>query len=110
MNGVRAGRMSDASVKNMVRDTFNLAASSFGTPPLFFWDLFGRRTVELAPVRADDRVLDVCCGTGASAVPAAAIAGTDGSVVGIDLAEQLLNLAKEKALKQGLRNVEFRIG
>jgi len=55
-------------------------------------------------------VLDVGCGTGASALPAAEIVGPRGRVVGVDLAERLLAIARGKAESQGLANVEFRTG
>lgn len=57
-----------------------------------------------------DRVLDVCCGTGASAIPAAVCVGSTGQVLGIDIAESLLELARNKSRQQGLKNIEFRYG
>jgi SAM-dependent methyltransferase len=56
------------------------------------------------------RVLDVCCGSGASAIPAAEAVGSQGTVLGIDLADNLLALARAKARDHGLQNVEFRSG
>ena len=55
-------------------------------------------------------MLDVCCGSGASAIPAAEIVGTDGEVVGVDLAENLLELARAKAKQRGLTNIQFQSG
>jgi SAM-dependent methyltransferase len=55
-------------------------------------------------------VLDACCGTGASAIPAAEAVGADGRVVGVDLAENLLTLARVKAQRRSLSHVEFRLG
>jgi len=55
-------------------------------------------------------VLDVCCGSGASAIPAAKSVGPRGSVTGVDLAENLLELARSKAKQQGLENVNFQPG
>lgn len=55
-------------------------------------------------------MLDVCCGSGASALPAAEITGETGSVLGMDLSERLLALARNKARERGLRNTEFRAG
>jgi SAM-dependent methyltransferase len=56
------------------------------------------------------RVLDVCCGAGASAMPAAEAVGEQGFVLGIDLAQNLLTLARAKAKARGLGNTEFRVG
>jgi len=55
-------------------------------------------------------VLDLCCGAGASAFPAARAVGPAGQVLGIDLAAPLLDLARRGAARQGLANIEFRQG
>jgi len=90
--------------------TYNAAADCFDASPLSFWDYFGRRTIELASPPIASRVLDVCCGTGASALPAAEVVGPTGKVIGIDLAEQLLELARTKAVQRNLGNIEFELG
>src|SRR5262249_16302573 len=77
---------------------YNAAADQCDAPANSFWDRFGRGTVDRLKLRAGARVLDVCCGAGASAIPAAERAGSGGSVLGIDLAENLLDLARAKAL------------
>lgn len=87
--------------------TYNFTADFFDHPALGFWDRCGRRTVELLDLRPGMRVLDVCCGTGASALPAAEAVGDKGKVTGVDLAENLLRLAREKAGSLRLGNVEF---
>jgi ubiquinone/menaquinone biosynthesis C-methylase UbiE len=90
--------------------TYNAAADFFDASPLSFWHYFGRRTVELLSLSTGSRVLDVCCGTGASALPAAKTIGPTGKVVGIDLARELLKLARAKAVQQRLENVQFEVG
>ena len=90
--------------------TYNAAADFFDASPLSFWDYFGRRTIELASLPSGSRVLDVCCGTGASALPAAEAVGPTGNVMGIDLAKQLLESARTKAIQRRLGNIEFEIG
>lgn len=87
--------------------TYNAAADHFDAGPLAFWDRYGRRTVERLALAAGSTVLDVGCGSGASAIPAAEIVGPAGRVVGIDLAERLLALARAKATERRLANVEF---
>jgi SAM-dependent methyltransferase len=61
-------------------------------------------------LNAGGRVLDVCCGSGASAIPAAEAVGPRGFVLGVDLADNLLTLARAKAKDRGLTNTEFRVG
>ncbi|PSB39704.1 class I SAM-dependent methyltransferase, partial [Chamaesiphon polymorphus] len=92
---------------NKAKTTFNSAADYFDAPALSFWNRFGQRTIELADLQPGMQVLDVCCGTGASAIPAAIEAGATGSVLGVDLADGLLELARQKSQQQGLTNIEF---
>jgi ubiquinone/menaquinone biosynthesis C-methylase UbiE len=60
------------------------------------------RVLEAAGVQQGDRVLDVACGTGILARKAAELVGTDtahpnGSVIGIDINEGMLAVARQKA-------------
>ena len=90
--------------------TYNAALDFYDASPLGFWDYFGRRTIELASLPVGSRVLDVCCGAGASALPAAEAVGPTGNVIGVDLANQLLESARTKAIQRRLGNIEFEIG
>jgi ubiquinone/menaquinone biosynthesis C-methylase UbiE len=87
--------------------TYNFTADFFDDPALGFWDRCGRRTVRLLGLEPGMRVLDVCCGTGASALPAAKAVGNVGRVIGVDLSENLLELAQQKAKALQLGNIEF---
>jgi ubiquinone/menaquinone biosynthesis C-methylase UbiE len=89
---------------------FNTASDYFDDPALSFWNRYGQNTINRLALSQGDRVLDVCCGSGASAIPAAVSVGSTGSVLGVDIAESLLELARHKSQKQGLRNIEFRCG
>lgn len=53
-----------------------------------------------------DRVLDIGCGAGQSSRHAARLAGR-GSVLGIDISDELLAAARRRAADDGLRNVTF---
>jgi SAM-dependent methyltransferase len=90
--------------------TYNAAADSYDQPPLSFWDRYGRRTIDRLPLQPGMSVLDVCCGMGGSAIPAAQRVGPQGRVIAIDLAEQLLKKASRRAANLGLSNVDFRKG
>ena len=88
--------------------TYIAAADHYLHPPLGFWDRWGAATVARLPLSSGDAVLDVCCGAGASALPAARAVGPSGNVLGLDLAEPLLALARQRAATLGLGNVSFR--
>lgn len=92
-----------------VAAAYNHAADFYDHAANAFWDRFGRRTVERIGIAPGARVLDVCCGAGASALPAAHAAGPVGSVLGVDLAAGLLGLARSKAEAEGLTNCAFRV-
>jgi ubiquinone/menaquinone biosynthesis C-methylase UbiE len=98
-----------ADVKRRVSSAYNSAADHYDHAANTFWDRFGRRTVERLGVRPGAVVLDLCCGSGASALPAARAAGPGGRVVGVDLAPELIRLAQSKAQRLGLANIEFRV-
>ena len=103
MSDVDAARAKAASTYNAASDRYDDAANSF-------WSRFGERTIERLALKPGERVLDVCCGSGASALPAAERVGPSGSVLGVDLAERLLERARAKAAARGLANTEFRVG
>src|SRR5215469_5426999 len=95
--------------KEKAAATYDAAADHFDDEPLCFWDRIGKRTVANLKLPAGAKVLDVGCGTGASALPAAHAVGKNGSVVGVDLATRLLERARTKAQAAALDNVEFRL-
>src|SRR5436309_2055517 len=108
--------MSEASSKEEIMEpaklkaatTYNAAADHFDDGPLAFWDRYGRGTIERLRLKPGSAVLDVGCGSGASAIPAGKAVGPHGRVVGVDLAERLLAMARAKADAQKLPNIEFR--
>jgi ubiquinone/menaquinone biosynthesis C-methylase UbiE len=106
---VKQGQTSYAEQERAAR-TYNSASDRYDDPANSFWERFGRRTVERLKLQPGMRVLDVCCGSGASALPAAEMVGPTGYVLGVDLAENLLELARRKAANRELDQVEFRVG
>jgi ubiquinone/menaquinone biosynthesis C-methylase UbiE len=83
--------------------TYNAAADTYDDPANSFWERFGRRTIERLDLEPGTRVLDVCCGSGASALPAAQAVGPSGRVIGVDLADKLLGRARAKASPRSRR-------
>jgi len=96
--------------KTKTTATYNAASDTYDDPANFFWARFGLKTIERLNLQAGEHILDVCCGSGASAIPASQKVGASGSVFGIDLSEKLLSLARIKAKEHNLQNVEFRVG
>lgn len=96
--------------KRKAAATYNAAADFYDHRANTFWARYGRRTIERLRLDPGTRVLDVCCGSGASAIPAAETVLPGGSVVGVDLAENLLELARAKAKERGLENIQFQSG
>jgi ubiquinone/menaquinone biosynthesis C-methylase UbiE len=88
---------------------YDAAADHFDDEPLGFWERIGRRTVQRLALARGANVLDVGCGTGASALPVAVAVGPNGFVIGVDLSSRLLDRARAKATARGLTNVEFRL-
>lgn len=63
--------------------------------------------LQVADLQPGERVLDVGCGGGRSALEAARAVGETGSVVGADLSEALLELARARADAAGATHVTF---
>jgi ubiquinone/menaquinone biosynthesis C-methylase UbiE len=82
------------------------------------WDRFfdeqmaflNHRLVADSRLRAGMQVLDLGSGTGYPALLGARTVGPIGSIIGMDLAEQMLAVARRKATALGLVNVTFRPG
>jgi ubiquinone/menaquinone biosynthesis C-methylase UbiE len=89
---------------------YDAASDHYLDDELSFWDHFGEATIARLPLVHGARVLDLCCGAGASALPAARRVGPRGRVVGVDVSERLLNLARARAQREGLTQVQWRCG
>lgn len=62
------------------------------------------------PIRSGDRILDVGCGFGDTALLLAERTGEAGEVVGMDCCDAFLDLARDDAGRQGVGNVRFMAG
>jgi len=72
----------------------------------FTWPL-SLRMASVAEIGPGQRVLDVGCGIGDPTLQVAVLVGPHGRVLGIDLAEDMLATARERAQALGLAHVEF---
>ena len=62
--------------------------------------LHAKDYINHAALERGQRVLDLACGTGLFAIPAAKVVGKDGLVVGIDITPEMLEVATERAAKE----------
>lgn len=68
------------------------------------------RMLDLAGLQPGMRVLDLATGRGEPALRAAHRVGPHGRVVGIELSDALLQIARERAEREGLENLELQAG
>ena len=94
------------SPKAQLASAYGAAADHYDS--VAFFNFFGERTIQRAALAPGAMVLDVCCGAGGSALPAARAVAPEGRVIGVDLAPPLLDLARSKAAAQAIPNAEFR--
>lgn len=76
--------------------------------------LWGRQIVpaqdlllEMAALLPGEEVLDVACGTGAITFPAAAAVASGGTVVGVDISDEMVKRCRAEALRRGLERSGF---
>lgn len=93
------------------RQDWNRAAGGWEKWDRFFdqqMAFLNDRLVADARLRSGMQVLDLGSGTGYPALLVAQTVGPAGRVIGLDLAEQMLAVARRKAASLGLANVTFR--
>jgi len=66
--------------------------------------------ITLAELQPGQAVLDLGSGGGLDCFLAARKVAPDGHVIGVDMTPAMIDKAKENLMKQGLENVEFRLG
>ena len=70
---------------------------------------FREATLELSEIQAGDAILEVGCGTGSLTLASKAKAGPGSEVFGIDVAEDMLAVARDKASRAG-SEISFQSG
>jgi ubiquinone/menaquinone biosynthesis C-methylase UbiE len=68
---------------------------------------YTEHALRLAGLRPGMRVLDVGCGPGDVSIIAAGLVGSTGSVLGVDAAPEMVELARSRAAEKGLSTVQF---
>src|SRR5260370_18454765 len=90
--------------------TYGAAADHYRRAAVSLWGGFGDARVSRLRLAPGSAVLDLCCGAGASAIPAARAVGPAGRVLGVDVAAPQLELARARAAAEVLANLELRHG
>lgn len=93
--------MGKSETPNVTRSPADVYDERF-VPALF--QQWGDTVSEIASIAQGQRVLDVACGTGALALAAAKRVGANGSVVGLDLNEEMLAVARRKHARVDWKN------
>lgn len=89
--------MGDSTTVPDFAQEFARAADSFTQLDHVLWNPISTATLARSQPHFDERVLDACCGGGASALPTAELVGVGGLVDAVDLAEPLIALVRSRA-------------
>jgi trans-aconitate methyltransferase len=90
-------------------EIFDAAARDYDAAAKVLWDPLGAAYVELAAPGPGERVLDACCGAGASAIPAGRAVGGSGTVDAVDQARGPIELGRRRATAGRLDQVRFHV-
>src|SRR2546425_13280208 len=94
--------------KSAVAKAYGLASAGYNKPALQFLSQGAAALVDFVGLARGHKVLDVATGTGHAALYAGIKVGADsGSVVGIDIAEEMVHLANSSAKTLSRYNVRF---
>lgn len=91
------GSPSAEQIKAGVAGVFDRAAATYDQVGVEFFQPVGRFLVSRTAPRPGERVLDVGCGRGATAIPAAEAVGPTGSVLATDLAPSMVEEVRRAA-------------
>lgn len=89
----------------VVGGVFSAAHAEFAAWSARLWHPLGENLTAVSRPRPGERVLDACCGAGASALPAARAVGPAGVVHAVDVADRLLDEGRRQAA--GLDQLRF---
>jgi ubiquinone/menaquinone biosynthesis C-methylase UbiE/rhodanese-related sulfurtransferase len=92
-----------AQAWSSVADNYDVSPATLGYPAAV-------QMLNAAGIKEGDVVLDLASGTGLDAFFAAPMVGESGSIVGVDIAPRMVEVASEKAKARGVKNVTFEVG
>jgi ubiquinone/menaquinone biosynthesis C-methylase UbiE len=99
--------MNNKDTKKQIAGVFTRAAPTYGEVGFKFFDYFGKKLVEITKIPKKAKVLDVASGRGASLFPSSKKVGVNGSVIGIDISEGMVQKTTEEIIKSGISNIKM---
>ena len=93
--------------KRSVAVVYNLAATGYDKPAVRFFPGAATHLVQFMEIQSGQTILDVATGTGAAAMAAARAVGPTRRVVGVDIADDMLEQARRNFAAADLTNVEL---
>ena len=99
--------MNEDNIKKLIAGIFNRAAPTYDQVGFRFFQYFGERIADLINIPKKANILDVASGRGAILFPALKKVGSEGSVIGIDLSENMVRLTTQEINKRGFSNAKM---
>lgn len=75
-----------------------------------FSDAYGLPAIDALAAQPGERIVDIGCGPGTTAIELAQRVGPDGEVIGLDISEGMVNAAQRRAARTGTTNIRFMVG
>ncbi len=96
--------------KQGVKSLFDELSATYDSTGIDFFGQIARALVARARLSEGSTVLDVGCGAGAVLAAASEVVGRSGRLIGIDLAEGMVERARHTMRELGLENVQVQVG
>jgi ubiquinone/menaquinone biosynthesis C-methylase UbiE len=93
--------------KEIEREVYSRTAENYAKYGALIFESMASPLLKRINLKPGHKVLDVACGIGIPSLSAAEIVAPNGSVIGIDLAPGMIEIARSRAANRGLKNVEF---
>ncbi|MEJ7583691.1 MAG: methyltransferase domain-containing protein [Acidimicrobiales bacterium] len=75
-----------------------------------FSDAYGTPAMDALAAQPGERIVDIGCGPGTTAIGLAQRVGPDGEVIALDISEAMIAAAQRRAERAGVTNIRFLVG
>jgi len=90
-----------------VIDIYRKRAKGYDASGIAGLESWRKEAVQLLNLKPGDQVVDIGCGTGLNFALLEEAVGPEGKIVGVDLTDAMLDQARQRADKQGWKNIEL---